>query len=167
MYVILKLRVQYHTWMKCELLHPDMGANYSMNDGKFIKYCKVTNILLLSTDLFHFLNIARRHSLVLKPFRNPHWYFENIFSKSCGIYLNMHFEIFFIYLEECWLLQFPLISFLPFLCRGNTCIFENFKKLQQFYGIAKAIAEKITKNSDVSLYNFSWDIGALWCLIYI
>ena len=40
-------------------------------------------------------------------------------------------------------------------------MFNNFRKLQQFYGIAKGIAEKIAKNISVSLYNFSWNIRAL------
>ena len=29
----------------------------------------------LSTDDFHFSNIANRHFCALKPLRNPHWYF--------------------------------------------------------------------------------------------
>ena len=53
---------------------------------------KPPNILLLSTDLFHFSNIARRYCWVLKPFRNPHWYLANIFSKHCDICSNMHFS---------------------------------------------------------------------------
>ena len=31
----------------------------------------------LSTDDFHFSNIANRQFCALKPLRNPHWYFDS------------------------------------------------------------------------------------------
>ena len=78
------------------------------------------NVFLLSTDLFHFSNIARRHWWVLKPFRNPHCICSNIF--------------------------------LIFFVQGdNICMFKNFRKCREFYGIGKSITEKITKNIAVKL----------------
>ena len=73
-----------------------MSNSWSRQSKAFNKFVsKAPNILLLSTDLFHFSNIARRHCWVLKPFRNPHWYFENIFVKNCDICSDMHFSSIF------------------------------------------------------------------------
>ena len=40
-------------------------------------------------------------------------------------------------------------------------IFKNLRKCRQFYGIVKAITEKITEKIGVFFYNFYWDIEAL------
>ena len=37
------------------------------------------------------------------------------------------------------------IFFTIFVQRRNICMFKNFRKYRQFYGIAKDITEKITK----------------------
>ena len=57
-----------------------------------ISMSKAIKILLLLTDLFQFSNISRRYCWVVKPFRNLHWYFENIFSKICDICSKMRFK---------------------------------------------------------------------------
>ena len=37
----------------------------------------IPNVFPLSTDDFHFYNIANKQSCALKPLRNPHWYFDS------------------------------------------------------------------------------------------
>ena len=40
-------------------------------------------------------------------------------------------------------------------------MFKNFRKYWQFYGVVKAITEKITKNIGVFFYKIYQEIGAL------
>ena len=45
------------------------------------------NAFPLSTNDFHFSNIANKQFCALKPLRNPHWYFDSNGSVKFGICL--------------------------------------------------------------------------------
>ena len=62
---------------------------------------KAPNILLLSTDLFHFSNIARRHCRLLKPSKT-HNDISKMHSQKIVTFLQTCvFQLFLINVEEC------------------------------------------------------------------
>ena len=50
---------------------------------------RALNAVPLSTDLFHFSSIATRHWCLLCSLLSPHWFFEEMFSKTSDICFNM------------------------------------------------------------------------------
>ena len=99
----------------------------------------------MSATLFHFSNIARRHSWVLKPFRNPHWYLRNIFSKICGICLYMHFWNTFGKFGRMLTTVVSFITFSPF-CRGvvSACLIIS-GNYNSFMELLKVLQKKLLK----------------------
>ena len=133
--------------MRLVLLWATHGFNKAFN--KYVS--KAPNILLLSTDLFHFSNIARRHCWVLKTFRNPHWYFEIYSQKIVTFVQTCIFQIFLINLEECSLVcSFLWYLFYLFLCKGimYACL-RISGNVDNFMELLKLLQEKLKKNIGV------------------
>ena len=112
-----------------------------------------SNAFSLSTDDFHFSNIANKQFYALKPLRNPHWYFDsNGFVKSV-IYLLIIFSKIFEIIGKILTSQEPFLktaAISPFLkIAGNLpLIIVSFKKSQIY-------AEKISAFSfNISLVGF-------------
>ena len=122
---------------------------------------KAPNILLLSTDLFHFSNIGRRHFWVWKLFRKPHWYLENIFSKHAFVQACI-FQMSLINLEECslvysFLWYIYIYIFLTFLYKGliSACL-RISGNVDNFMELLKILQRKLLK---ILLFSFKTFIG--------
>ena len=133
------------------------------NQKPSINLRKASNILLLSTDLFHFSCIARRHCWILKPSRNPHWYFKKIFSKNGGICLNVHFSYIFENLEECWLV-FSFLRYIFYLLynRVISACLRISGNVDSFMELLKQLQRKLRK---ISVFSFTTSIGYLSILM--
>ena len=132
-----------------------MGNSWLRQSKAFHKSVnKAPNILLLWTDLSHFPNIARMHCWVLKPFQNPHWYFE-IFSKNCDICSNIHFSNIFDKFRKMLTGLVSFDIFLPFLYKEviSACL-RISGNIDNFIELLKILQIKLPKKSLVSFKTF-------------